>query len=213
MMIKQRAEHGWTFRRACGVLEVLFSDSAASRSGLQDAETARNASECERRVVVTDAGGQGAMDRSRIGLARVGNGLKEAASTWTYWKGAQQRTAEGRGRYSWMVQDAGKKWRFWYIPLHNDVMRSGTVLASYGDLLQDPRRQGLEKIISRKYAKVRASRLAASRTTTAMRVFRVPRSIRIVRACAGDGVVTVGDALASSIRSTHRACCWPCVGC
>jgi flavin-dependent dehydrogenase len=169
-------------------LEVLFEGQRAVGVRACTEDGAEHTVRCE---VVVDASGQSSVIMDRLGLRQWDPVLKKAA-LWTYWQGALRDTGRDEGA-TLVLQTAGKKGWFWYIPLHDDVVSVG-VVASYDYLLKGRADRDFAAIYQQEVDRCPGLK---PRLTPARRVgpFRVAKeySYRSPRA-SGDGWVLVGDA-------------------
>lgn len=124
LMLDNAREHGVDVHEGVRVLEVLFEGPRAVGIRIKDEDgTEREV----RAQVVVDASGQSAMISNRFNL-RVADPELRKGALWTYYEGAYRD--EGRDEGATLVlQTAGKKGWFWYIPLHNNIVSVGVVAA------------------------------------------------------------------------------------
>ena len=78
-----------------------------------------------RAKVVIDASGQSTHDRQSL-QARVNDPELKKGALWTYFEGAYRDAGRDEGA-TLVLQTAGKKGWFWYIPLHNNIVSVGVV--------------------------------------------------------------------------------------
>lgn len=124
MMLDNAREHGVLAQEGVRVLEVLFSGERAVGVRIQQEDgTEREV----RAKVVIDASGQSTMISNRFKLRVADPELKKGA-LWTYYEGAYRDQGRDEGA-TLVLQTAGKKGWFWYIPLHNNIVSVGVVAA------------------------------------------------------------------------------------
>ena len=104
------------------VLEVLFEGPRAVCVRVVDDAGQERTVRCR---VVVDAAGQSTVIQDRLGLRQWDPLLKKAA-IWTYWKGAARDMGRDAGA-TLVMQTAGKKGWFWFIPLADDLTSVGVV--------------------------------------------------------------------------------------
>lgn len=187
LMLDNAREHGVTVHEGARVLDVLFNGRRATgvrvrtEDGRETAVSAR---------VVVDASGQSSPILDRLKLREWDPELKKAA-LWTYWRGARRDKGRDEGA-TLVLQTAGKKGWFWYIPLHDDVVSVGVVAAH--DYLLKNRGDDLEAIYFEEVERCPGvkPRLAGAERCD---VFRAAKEYSYrARQAAGDGWVLVGDA-------------------
>ncbi|QDU26927.1 hypothetical protein ETAA8_20110 [Anatilimnocola aggregata] len=188
LMLRNAAEHGVETHEGVRVLEVLWEGSRAV--GVKVEDEAGIVREVRSKVVV-DASGQSSMIISRLGLRKWDNDLKKAA-LWTYWENAYRDEGRDEGA-THVMQTAGKKGWFWYIPLHNNIVSIG-IVADYEYLFKNREGMDPEAIYNEQVSLCPGLQ---PRLTNAKRVapFRIAkeytyRSTKV----AGDGWALVGDA-------------------
>jgi flavin-dependent dehydrogenase len=124
MMLDNAREHGVQAQEGVRVLEVMFSGERAVGLRIQQEDgTEREV----RAKVVIDASGQSTMISNRLKLRVADPELKKGA-LWTYYEGAYRDQGRDEGA-TLVLQTAGKKGWFWYIPLHNNIVSVGVVAA------------------------------------------------------------------------------------
>ena len=124
MMLDNAREYGVRAHEGVRVLEVLFAGERAVGLRIQQEDgTEREV----RAKVVIDASGQSAMISNRFKLRVADPELKKGA-LWTYFEGAFRDQGRDEGA-TLVLQTAGKKGWFWYIPLHNNIVSVGVVAA------------------------------------------------------------------------------------
>ena len=188
LMLDHAREHGVDVREGVRVLEVIFEGSRAV--GVRTVDDAGRREEMRARVIV-DAAGQSCVIQDRLGLREWDPVLKKAA-IWTYWKGAYRDRGRDEGA-TMVMQTAGKKGWFWYIPLHDDVISVG-VVAPYDYLFTGRDTKDIEKIYFEEVARCPGvqPRIASAERAGPFRAAK-EYSYRS-REVAGDGWVLVGDA-------------------
>lgn len=142
--------------------------------------------------VVVDASGQSTMILDRLNLREWDPDLKKAA-VWTYWKGAYRDKGRDEGP-TIVLQLKEKKGWFWYIPLHDDIISVG-VVASPDYLFKERSTKDLEGVYFQEVARCPGlqPRLEGAEVCD---IFRVQKEYSYkTKQIAGDGWVTVGDAL------------------
>ncbi len=188
MLLTNAREHGVTVHEGARVLEVLFEgDTAVGVRVKLEGEPERE----YRSKVVVDASGQSSLIIDKLNLREWDPELKKAA-IWTYWKGAYRDEGINQGA-TMVLQTAGKKGWFWYIPLHDDIMSVG-VVASHEYLFQNRDSKDLEKIY---FEEVGRCPGLPPRLEKAERVdtFRAQKEYSYrAKQAAGNGWCLVGDA-------------------
>ncbi|MBI3839528.1 MAG: tryptophan 7-halogenase [Planctomycetia bacterium] len=124
LMLDNAREHGVDAHEGVRVLDVLFSGQRAT--GVRIREEDGTEREIHAQVVV-DASGQSTMIANRFKLRVADPELKKGA-LWTYYEGAYRDQGRDEGA-TLVLQTAGKKGWFWYIPLHNNIVSVGVVAA------------------------------------------------------------------------------------
>ncbi len=124
LMLDNAREHGVEVHEGTRVLDVRFSHQRAT--GLRIMHEDGSEREIRARVVV-DASGQSTLIANRFKLRVADPDLKKGA-LWTYYEGAYRDTGRDEGA-TLVLQTAGKKGWFWYIPLHNNIVSVGVVAA------------------------------------------------------------------------------------
>lgn len=188
MMLENAAEQGVEVHEGVRVLDVLFEGDRAVGVRVQDEEG--NQREVRANVVV-DAAGQSNLLMDRLGLREWDPELKKAA-IWTYFKGAERGGGRDEGA-TLVMQLAGKKGWFWYIPLQNDTVSVG-VVADFSYLFTDRPTKDLETVFQQEVERCPG---VIPKIASAERVapFKAAKeySYRSTQV-AGDGWVMVGDA-------------------
>jgi flavin-dependent dehydrogenase len=188
LLLTNAREHGVAVHEGARVLEVLFEGKRAVGVRVKPADGPERE---VRAKVVVDASGQSSTIIDRLGLREWDPVLKKAA-IWTYWKGAYRDQGKDEGA-TIVLQTAGKKGWFWYIPLHDDIVSVG-VVAAHDYLFQNRSSKDLESIY---FEEVDRCPGLQPRIANANRcdIFRAQKeySYRATQA-AGDGWVLVGDA-------------------
>jgi flavin-dependent dehydrogenase len=186
MMLDNAREHGVAVHEQTRVLEVLFDGQRACGVRVMDAEGVEH--EIRSKVVV-DASGQSTMLASRFKLRIKDPELKKGA-LWTYYEGAYRDTGRDEGA-TLVLQTAGKKGWFWYIPLHNNIVSVGVVAAF--DYLFDGRGDH-EKIYFEELDNCPAAKRRVSQGRRVTGFYATKDYSYRSRQAAGDGWVLVGDA-------------------
>jgi flavin-dependent dehydrogenase len=188
LMLDNARERGVDVREGVRVLEVLFEEQRAVGVRCVDESGTERVIRCR---VVVDAAGQSCLIQDRLGLRQWDPLLKKAA-IWTYWKGAQRDGGRDAGA-TLVMQTAGKKGWFWFIPLHDDITSVG-VVASYDYLFKEQPGRDAEAIFSAEVDRCPGlqPRLVGAERTGPFRVAK-EYSYRS-REVAGNGWVLVGDA-------------------
>jgi flavin-dependent dehydrogenase len=188
LMLDNARDHGVEVEEGVRVLEVLFEGRRAV--GVRTMDERGVEREMRGRVVV-DAAGQSCLIQDRLGLREWDPVLKKAA-VWTYWKGARRDGGRDAGA-TLVMQTAGKKGWFWFIPLHDDLTSVG-VVASYDHLFKEQPGRNAEEIFFAELARCPGlqPRLEGAERTGPFRIAK-EYSYRS-REVAGDGWVLVGDA-------------------
>jgi flavin-dependent dehydrogenase len=186
MMLDNAREHGVRVHEETRVLDVLFDRERVSGVRVMDASGAKREVTCK---VVVDASGQSTLLANRFKLRVADPELKKGA-LWTYYEGAYRDTGRDEGA-TMVLQTAGKKGWFWYIPLHNNIVSVG-VVASFEYLFDG--RGPHEKIYSEELDRCPAAkeRVACGRRVAGFYATK-DYSYRS-RQAAGDGWVLAGDA-------------------
>lgn len=188
LMLDNAREHGVNVHEGARVLDVLFDgDRAVGVRVVPEGQPERTV----HAKVVIDAAGQSAMLIDRFRMREWDPVLKKAA-IWTYWKGAYRDTGRDEGP-TIVLQTAGKKGWFWYIPLHDDIVSVG-VVAAYDYLFQNRPSKELEAIYFEEVDRCPGlqPRIAGA---TRCDIFRAQKEYSYrARQVAGNGWVMVGDA-------------------
>ena len=124
MMLDNAREHGVDVHEGVRVLDVLFDGPRATGIRIKQEDGAEREIHAQ---VVVDASGQSAMISNRFKLRVADPELKKGA-LWTYYEGAYRDQGRDEGA-TLVLQTAGKKGWFWYIPLHNNIVSVGVVAA------------------------------------------------------------------------------------
>jgi flavin-dependent dehydrogenase len=122
LMMENARQHGVEVHEGTRVLEVLMEGERAVGVRVQGEQGPAREIHCQ---VVVDAAGQSGLIIDRLGLRQWDPDLKKAA-IWTYWRGAKRETGKDEGS-TIVMQTAGKKGWFWYIPLAGDLVSVGVV--------------------------------------------------------------------------------------
>lgn len=188
LMIRNAAEQGVEVNEGVRVHEVLFDGERAI--GVKVVREDGTVTDYFADVVV-DASGQSAFLMDHLKLRVWDPDLKKAA-LWTYWKGAYRDTGKDEGA-TIVLQVAGKKGWFWYIPLHDDIISVG-VVASLDYLFKNRSTKDHEAIYFEEVARCPGlqHRLEGAERVAPFRVLK-EYSYKS-KQLAGDGWVLVGDA-------------------
>ena len=186
MMLDNAREHGVEVHEGVRVLEVLFEGERAVGVGCMDEDgtRARSARQSGRRC-----------QRPKHACSPTASScawdpvLKKGA-VWTYCEGAYRDTGRDEGA-TMVLQTAGKKGWFWYIPLHDNIVSVG-VVAPFDYLFKG--RGNHEKIYHEEVERCPAvkERVAIGKRVTGF--FATKDYSYRSRQAAGDGWVLVGDA-------------------
>jgi len=123
MILDKAISNGATAHTEAQVLDVLFEGDQAVGVKVkigkgQTSETREIAAK-----VVIDATGQSAFLANRLGLLKKDDRLQKG-TIWSYFRGAVRDTGVDEGA-TIIMQTAGKKSWFWYIPLPDDIVSVG----------------------------------------------------------------------------------------
>lgn len=188
MLLNNARDHGVEVFEGARVIEVLFDGDKAVgvRVKIEDGPEQEIFSD-----VVVDASGQSSLIIDRLNLREWDPVLKKAA-VWTYWKGAYRDDGKNSGA-TMVLQTAGKKGWFWYIPLHDDIVSVG-VVASYDYLFQNRASKDLETIYFEEVARCPGLQPRIANATRCD-IFRAQKEYSYrAKQAAGNGWVLVGDA-------------------
>lgn len=188
MLLNNARDHGVEVFEGARVIEVLFDGDKAVgvRVKIEDGPEQEIFSD-----VVVDASGQSSLIIDRLNLREWDPVLKKAA-VWTYWKGAYRDEGKNSGA-TMVLQTAGKKGWFWYIPLHDDIVSVG-VVASYDYLFQNRASKDLETIYFEEVARCPGLQPRIANATRCD-IFRAQKEYSYrAKQAAGNGWVLVGDA-------------------
>jgi len=188
MLMLNAREHGVTVHEGARVLEVLFEGTRAVGIRVKpEGQPERTI----RSKVVVDASGQSSLIIDKLGLREWDPILKKAA-VWTYWKGAYRDEGKNAGA-TMVLQTAGKKGWFWYIPLHDDIVSVG-VVADHDYLFKNRASKDYETLYFEEVAKAPGVRPRIA-DATRCDVFRAQKEYTYrAKQAAGDGWCLVGDA-------------------
>jgi flavin-dependent dehydrogenase len=189
LLLENARAKGVAVEEGVRVLDVLFEGTRAV--GVRVVDEAGHERVVPARVVV-DAAGQSGLIQDRLGLRQWDPSLKKAA-IWTYWKGAARDAGRDAGA-TLVLQTAGRKGWFWYIPLADDVTSVG-VVADFDHLFKAGGSKDPAAIYS---GEVDRCPGLQPRLVGAERIepFRIAKEYSYrSRQVAGDGWVLVGDAL------------------
>jgi flavin-dependent dehydrogenase len=123
MLLDNAVAKGGHVRTEAQVLEVLFEDGRAR--GVR-VKLGRGAAAETREIVcrvVADASGQSSFLVNRLNLKTTDPWLRKG-TVWTYFRGARRDTGKDEGA-TLIMQTAGKRSWFWYIPLRDDIVSVG----------------------------------------------------------------------------------------
>ncbi len=188
LLLNNARAHGVDVREEARVLDVSFDGDRQTgvRVRIKD-----GVEEWVHPKVIVDGSGQSSVISNRLKL-RVPDDRLKKASVWGYFKGAVRDPDKLDEGATLVLQTAGKKGWFWYIPQHDDIVSVGVV--SDLDSLYDGRGRTPEQIFTDEVSNCPA---VARRIAGAERVgnFLTTKdfSYRSTRV-AGDGWVLVGDA-------------------
>ena len=137
MLLDRAEELGATVRTDAHVLDVLWDGAPLDDAGHLNADAraagvkvklGRGSSATTREVqadVLIDATGQTAFLGRRLGTMRPDPHLKKG-TLWSYWEGAERSPDDPReDGCTVIIQGAGKKTWFWYIPLGDGITSVG----------------------------------------------------------------------------------------
>ncbi len=189
LLIDNARAKGVAVEEGVRVLEVLFEEGRAIGVRVTDERGADRIVRCQE---VVDAAGQSGLILDRLGLRQWDPLLKKAA-IWTYWKGAVRDAGRDAGA-TLVMQTAGRKGWFWFIPLADDLTSVG-VVADFTHLFQGRDAKDPGSIYAEEVARCPGlqPRLAGAERVEPFRIAK-EYSYR-ARQVAGDGWVLVGDAL------------------
>lgn len=123
LMLQNAEEHGAQVQEGTRVLDVQFDGDRQTGMRVQHADGTEE--ELNPKVIV-DASGQSSLIANRLKL-RVSDPKLRKASVWSYFKGAEREPGKLDVGATLVLQTAGKKGWFWYIPLHDDIVSVGVV--------------------------------------------------------------------------------------
>ncbi len=186
MMLDNAREHGVEAHEGVRVLDVLFEGPRAV--GVKIAEEDGTQREIRAKVVV-DASGQSTLLASKFKLRVADPELKKGA-VWTYFEGAYRDQGRDEGA-TIVLQTAGKKGWFWYIPLHNNIVSVG-VVSSFDYLFNG--RGDHEAIYNEELDRCPAVKQRVAMGKRVAGFFATKDYSYRARQGAGDGWVLVGDA-------------------
>ena len=185
MLIDRAVELGAVCRTDAQVLDVVFNGEQASGVRVKTDDGTREIA-CH---VVVDASGQSAFLASRLNL-RVPDPRLKMATIWSYYENAIRGEGKDEGA-TIILQTAGKKSWFWYIPLPDNVVSigcTGTLDYMFKEKLPaaDVYQRELERCPALQRRLEPATRIADHFTTKDFSY--------TTRKAAGPGWVLVGDA-------------------
>ena len=189
LLLDNARAKGVTVEEGVRVLEVLFEGERAVGVRVSDEAGGERIVRCR---VVVDAAGQSGLIQDRLGLRQWDPSLKKAA-IWTYWKSAVRDSGRDAGA-TLVMQTAGRKGWFWFIPLADDLTSVG-VVADFDYLFRNRDSKDPGVIYAEEVARCTGLQ---PRLQGAERVepFRIAKEYSYrSRQVAGDGWVLVGDAL------------------
>jgi len=186
LMLNNAREHGVEVSEGVRVREVLWDGDRAVGVRIQHPDGREE--EVRARVVV-DASGQSAMIGNRLKLLEKDPELKKGA-VWTYWKGAYRDSGRDAGA-TLVLQTAGKKGWFWYIPLHNDIVSVG-IVRGFNELFAGNRDH--EEIYNSEVERCPEVKRRIEQGERCDRFYATKDYSYRATQCAGDGWVLVGDA-------------------
>jgi len=124
MLLETASENGAAVTARARVREVLFDGDRATGVRFQVTDESGNSADHEVSCrVVVDASGQSAFLASRLGLKESDPQLR-MGTIWSYWKDAHRDTGRDEGA-TLIMQTAGKKTWFWFIPLPGNTVSVG----------------------------------------------------------------------------------------
>ena len=125
MLAENARQKGTVIRTGAHVVDVLFDDNQAVgvkvklKNGPAGGDDVREIA-CK---VVVDATGQSTFLASRLGMKQP-DPLLQKGTIWSYFRGALRDEGKDEGA-TIIMQTAGKKSWFWYIPLSGDIVSVG----------------------------------------------------------------------------------------
>ena len=122
LLLESATSRGATAHTDAQVLDVLFDDTRAVGVRVKLGGAQPETREIGAQVVV-DATGQTAFLMHRLGL-KVADPRLRKGTVWTYYRGALRDPGRDEGA-TIILQTAGKKSWFWYIPLPDDIVSVG----------------------------------------------------------------------------------------
>lgn len=189
LLLDNARDKGVVVEEGVRVLEVIFEAGRAVGVRVSDGTGIERTIRCR---VVVDAAGQSGVIQDRLGLRQWDPLLKKAA-IWTYWKAAARDTGRDAGA-TLVMQTAGRKGWFWFIPLADDVTSVG-VVADFSYLFQHRDAKDPGTIYAEEVARCPGLQPRLARAER-VEPFRIAKEYSYrTRQVAGDGWVLVGDAL------------------
>jgi len=189
LLLNNAREHGVQAFEGVRVQDVMFDGDRAV--GVRTFGSNEHPAQEIRAQVVVDASGQQTLLMDRLGLRDWDPYLKKAAC-WTYWKGAKRDLGRDEGT-TIILQTAGKKGWFWYIPLHDDVVSVG-VVASYDYLFQNRGTTDFETIYFQEVDRCPGLQ-PRIQNATVCDIFRAQKEYSYKsRQAGGNGWTIIGDA-------------------
>jgi flavin-dependent dehydrogenase len=188
MLLNNAREHGVDVREEHRVMDVTFDGD--QQTGIRVRSKA-GVEEVLHPKVIVDGSGQSSVISNRLKL-RVPDSRLKKATVWSYFQGAKREPGKLDEGATLVLQTAGKKGWFWYIPQHDDIISVGVV--SDLENLYDGRNRSMEEIFNDevKNCPAVAKRIEGSKRVSDFMTTKdfSYRSTRV----AGDGWVLVGDA-------------------
>ena len=190
MLLENAVAKGATARADAQVLDVLFDADRATGVRVQYGSDGEK-EVCEiASPVVVDATGQSAFLATRLGL-KVSDSRLKKGTIWSYFQGAHRDPGREEGA-TIILQTAGKKSWFWYIPLPNDVVSvgcTGSMPYMFGKDRGTP-----EQTFAAELQRCPAMQRRLKNATRHTDFFTTKDFSYRARKAAGDGWLLVGDA-------------------
>jgi flavin-dependent dehydrogenase len=190
MLLDTASENGATVTPKAQVLEVLFEEDRAT--GVRFQVTDEGGSRTEHQAackVVVDASGQSAFLASRLGLKSADPHLK-MGTIWSYWENAHRDEGRDEGA-TLIMQTAGKKSWFWFIPLQDNMASVGCTGAMP---YMFPKGGSVEETFARELDRCPAMKERLENATRDRDFLTTKDYSYYVTQGAGPGWVMVGDA-------------------
>ena len=185
MMLDNPREHGAEACAKTHVTEVIFDGDCATGGMIKEANGSRRAITAR---VVVDASGQAGLLQNRF-KTRLWDPILNKGAIWTYWQGAYRDTGRDEGA-TMVLQTADRQGWFWYIPLHNDIMRS----ASWRRLITCSRTAAAEQTHTEEVERCSAVKDRVSKATRVTGYFATRDYSYRSTEVAGNSWVLIGDA-------------------